>query len=266
MARLMIKFFRKIRYNLMETGKTSPNDSVGRAGKPALPVGRYLKYAIGEIILVVIGILIALQINNWNQNRLDQIKSQEFHERIIDDLDQLNNILSKETKRSLQVRKYLYASVQILKGKELTKKNKDTLDFALNNFYQMVQIQGSIDTYEELKSSGQLSLIYNKDLRKQLNQYIEALGAFSKIITQLADQVNKTEPVDKHVTLFIANESSLHKIPLEYDFNLMKKDKFLINTLSRFSLHWQTKSFFSNNILEVGESLKKNIKNELSND
>jgi hypothetical protein len=46
----------------METGKTSPNDSVGRAG-------RYFKYAIGEIILVVIGILIALSINNWNEDR-----------------------------------------------------------------------------------------------------------------------------------------------------------------------------------------------------
>ena len=46
----MIKFFRNIRLNLMETGKT----------------GNYFKYAIGEIILVVIGILIALQINNWN--------------------------------------------------------------------------------------------------------------------------------------------------------------------------------------------------------
>lgn len=49
----MIKFFRKIRYNLMETGKT----------------GKYLKYAIGEIILVVIGILIALSINNWNEQK-----------------------------------------------------------------------------------------------------------------------------------------------------------------------------------------------------
>jgi len=49
----MIKFFRKIRYNLMETGKTS----------------KYFKYAIGEIVLVVIGILIALSINNWNEKR-----------------------------------------------------------------------------------------------------------------------------------------------------------------------------------------------------
>jgi hypothetical protein len=54
----MIKFFRKFRQNLLLENKT---------GKPALPAGRYFKYAIGEIILVVIGILIALQINNWNE-------------------------------------------------------------------------------------------------------------------------------------------------------------------------------------------------------
>ncbi|NNL82776.1 MAG: hypothetical protein HKP28_05265, partial [Winogradskyella sp.] len=46
----MIKFIRQIRYNLISENKT----------------GKYFKYAIGEIILVVIGILIALQINNWN--------------------------------------------------------------------------------------------------------------------------------------------------------------------------------------------------------
>ncbi len=49
----MIKFFRKIRQNLLSEGKT----------------GKYLKYVIGEIILVVIGILIALQINNWNETQ-----------------------------------------------------------------------------------------------------------------------------------------------------------------------------------------------------
>ena len=54
----MVKFFRQIRFKLMETGKTS----------------RYLKYAIGEIILVVIGILIALQVNNWNESRVKRIE------------------------------------------------------------------------------------------------------------------------------------------------------------------------------------------------
>jgi len=54
----MLKFFRKIRQNLLMENKT----------------GKYFKYAIGEIVLVVIGILIALQINNWNEkNKNDQL-------------------------------------------------------------------------------------------------------------------------------------------------------------------------------------------------
>ena len=67
----MIKFFRKIRQNLIMENKTS----------------KYFKYAIGEIVLVVIGILIALQINNWNQNRLDR---------------NFENVMLKEVKNSLE--------------------------------------------------------------------------------------------------------------------------------------------------------------------
>ena len=49
----MIKFFRKIRFRLMSENKT----------------GKYLKYALGEILLVMIGILLALQVNNWREDR-----------------------------------------------------------------------------------------------------------------------------------------------------------------------------------------------------
>jgi hypothetical protein len=48
--------------------------------------GKYFKYAIGEIILVVIGILIALQINNWNQNRIDRINFDEQINLVLEEL------------------------------------------------------------------------------------------------------------------------------------------------------------------------------------
>lgn len=67
----MIKFFRQIRHNLLSQGKTA----------------KYLKYAIGEIILVVIGILIALSINNWNQKRLKHQQIISVYERIVIDID-----------------------------------------------------------------------------------------------------------------------------------------------------------------------------------
>lgn len=49
--------------------------------------GKYLKYAIGEIILVVIGILIALQINNWNQQRIQNNELSKIHQRLILDIE-----------------------------------------------------------------------------------------------------------------------------------------------------------------------------------
>jgi len=66
----MIKFFRHIRQNLIMENKTS----------------KYLKYAIGEIVLVVIGILIALSINNWNTNRLNRQKEAFYLNRITHEL------------------------------------------------------------------------------------------------------------------------------------------------------------------------------------
>ncbi|RIA09216.1 hypothetical protein OE09_1045 [Flavobacteriaceae bacterium MAR_2010_72] len=77
----MIKFFRKIRYNLMETGKTSsPAEASAKAGK-------YFKYAIGEIILVVIGILIALSINNWNEKQIEKKQIRNIYARIVKDFN-----------------------------------------------------------------------------------------------------------------------------------------------------------------------------------
>ena len=75
----MIKFFRKIRYDLMSENKT----------------GKYLKYAIGEIVLVVIGILIALQINNWNENRKTKAQIKKSLVELRNDLSQ-DTVLIKE--------------------------------------------------------------------------------------------------------------------------------------------------------------------------
>ena len=66
----MIKFFRKIRQNLLMENKT----------------GKYFKYAVGEIILVVIGILIALQINNWNENRKSSKIRNNYYRQVLQDL------------------------------------------------------------------------------------------------------------------------------------------------------------------------------------
>lgn len=68
----MIKLFRKIRFDLMKQNKMS----------------KYFKYAIGEIILVVVGILIALQINEWNQAKKDRKLEKQYYCRLLEDVKQ----------------------------------------------------------------------------------------------------------------------------------------------------------------------------------
>ena len=90
----MIKFFRKIRQSLLSEGK----------------IGKYLKYAIGEIVLVVIGILIALQVNNWNENRKKiMVKSGYTHSLINDfktDSIALSALISRLERDSIVFRKF----------------------------------------------------------------------------------------------------------------------------------------------------------------
>lgn len=68
----MLKFFRKIRQNLIGKGDTK----------------RYLFYAIGEIFLVVVGILIALGINNWNEERKQNLELQDYLFKIDHNMEQ----------------------------------------------------------------------------------------------------------------------------------------------------------------------------------
>nr|WP_273292311.1 DUF6090 family protein [Winogradskyella sp.]MBO6881387.1 hypothetical protein [Winogradskyella sp.] len=146
----MIKFFRKIRYNLMETGKT----------------GKYLKYAIGEIILVVIGILIALQINNANEARKERTREVNY-------LKNLKSDLISEIDNNSAFAKYRYekakACTVLLSAKEPTT-IEDVEEYT--DRYEQVFIWSVFvpnnNTFKELLSSGNLSLIKNDSIKNAL--------------------------------------------------------------------------------------------------
>jgi uncharacterized membrane protein YgaE (UPF0421/DUF939 family) len=95
----MIKFFRKIRQSLLIENKLS----------------RYLLYAIGEIVLVVIGILIALQVNNWNEGRKELAKSHEILREIAENLEYNNAQFLQEIKEEEAVVKSIDIVLENLK-------------------------------------------------------------------------------------------------------------------------------------------------------
>jgi hypothetical protein len=151
----MIKFFRHIRQNLIMGNKT---------GKPALPAGRYFKYAIGEIILVVIGILIALQINNWNELRKIKVSEQDILTNLKSEL-----IINKDRLiRAQQLHLSEYeAGVQLLHlfNADVSIVATATLDSMVAHF-EMIQTFESSDGYiKSVLSSGKVDYIQNSALK-----------------------------------------------------------------------------------------------------
>jgi len=149
----MINFFRKIRQNLLNENKFS----------------KYLIYAVGEIILVVIGILIALQINNWNNNNTERRLESDMLNEILVNLEsdsQNLEIATKENYRFEKNNKLVYEHL----------KNKTPLTDSLKHYYSYLWGAGTFQPiksgYENLKSRG-LNIIKNKTLRKEISELYE---------------------------------------------------------------------------------------------
>ena len=146
----MIKFFRKIRQNLLMENKTS----------------KYFKYAIGEIILVVIGILIALQINNWNENRIKKMGVQSALTQILSDLEQDINVLDLFKNQEKNHVSYLSK----ISDKQFQYIVLDTIINCLDNYMNASLTNNG---YASLKDSGKITDIDNPDLKVALTNYYE---------------------------------------------------------------------------------------------
>ena len=152
----MIKFFRKIRYDLMEKNKT----------------GKYLKYAIGEIILVVIGILIALQINNWNEERKNKIKESVYLEGIKSDLARdIKYIQFLIPKNSTWTQNY--AKLDSLAKLKSNKIFEIEFSEIFNLSRQIYTFYPRVGSYSSLISENSAGLISNKELLMQLKSIYE---------------------------------------------------------------------------------------------
>ena len=148
----MIKFFRHIRKDLMETGKT----------------GKYFKYAIGEIILVVIGILIALQISNWNDER----KNTKFESEIIGLID--NNLLQDSILIVKELNKSRLANASSIRLIDQVSKGvySDSLNYMMGDIINFQRFKSQSSAFEVLKSKG-IENIRNNELQLALIEYYD---------------------------------------------------------------------------------------------
>jgi hypothetical protein len=138
----MIKFFRKIRQQLLTENKFS----------------KYLLYAIGEIVLVVIGILIALSINNWNNN-------------LQADLTGIKEIkIFRDSSRAYSV-KYL----KIAKNDKITIEDFAEIEYSNYNVFWDLYFKSHQSGFEALKNSGFIGKLNGTKLEENLNEYYYVL-------------------------------------------------------------------------------------------
>ena len=196
----MIKFFRKIRQNLLMENKTS----------------KYFKYAIGEIILVVIGILIALQINNWNQDRLQHQNELKFLEGIQSEF-KLNKAYLENTKKlnleALKTGKSLMALMN--KDMEVLKRiNTDSLIFQI---FEYGGFEISENAIIEVMQVGQLQNLKNEKIKSLIldwSQQKNTLEQSREALTKKGDYLVKylmtrypLKNIDKYGVLAWENDS-----------------------------------------------------------
>jgi hypothetical protein len=133
--------------------------------------GKYFKYAIGEIVLVVIGILIALQINNWNETRKERVKESAYLDRLKADITIDSRLLYLNEAFYKDVFEYGNQALQYVEGEKIASVSNWDILVSFFHASQIWPIITTSSTFEELKSSGELSLIKNIELRNILSFY-----------------------------------------------------------------------------------------------
>jgi len=150
----MIPFFRKIRKKMADDNK---------------PL-KYMRYAIGEIVLVVIGILIALSINNWNELRKMQLQEQDIlkglevefkinHDRLVYVM-QTSQLSIEEANKMMS---YFYQEIS-----EIQEVKLDSIVYNIQNAWTFNPRKGLLNS---IIASGQISLISNVELKNQLASF-----------------------------------------------------------------------------------------------
>ena len=179
----MLPFFRKIRYRLAEDNQFL----------------KYSRYAIGEIVLVVVGILIALYINNWNEQRKEREKFDltlvEAQKELIKNIKEVRSIIKLFSNQDSILCRVLFDSLVV--EEYLAEDQQDDLFNAGFWFTKAVLSSDSFHKLEQFNNidERQDSILQElKDLNSRTNQYIEEVGEWME--GKIVEEYNSIKKYD----------------------------------------------------------------------
>ena len=217
----MFKFFSKIRFNLIGTNKT----------------GKYIKYATGEIFLVVIGILIALQVNNWNEDRKERAIEQNYLERLLVDLENDNTTLTFSKGLSADRIHQIRILNTMVEGTSIASPNEVIESIEKVTWRSYLPLSKIV--YNELLNSGQMSLIKSEELRSLLTSYYDDADHWEMILNREDAQKEFSHAtagiLSIEVLTAIENAASLRNVDVEEDFSLYLEPNEFEDIVQKFS-------------------------------
>jgi hypothetical protein len=226
----MIKFFRKIRQNLLMENKTS----------------KYFKYAFGEILLVVIGILIALSINNWNENRLKQEQLMSVYERTLTDIEndiqELSTNLDYYNSIEYILKKVINDSItpdlfDVGLSRILTRGVNTSLNITGVNQLKGLNVKDSlslkiIDLYDtmELRLINNFERRINVDMGEVVNTFRDNYDWYPEYMSKTIMQDNSSKDLQDY---FLYSSEYRHRVISAYQLYYVNYVRFLNRVLPR---------------------------------
>jgi len=239
----MIPFFRKIRKKMADDNKPM----------------KYMRYAIGEIILVVIGILIALSINNWNENQKLKIQEVLVLKELKDDLKQTLRDIRGD---SLTLRNAMKSNQIIIQHIEEALPYHDSLHvhFYMLNPFTTFSINQT--TYEHLKNTG-FSLLSNDSLKRMVsNFYTSDINLYKELEKRVV-----TEHYEGYTKPMIMTQFKSYKMlsvqPRNYQEFIHNADNLQIMNFTLFICNGLTN--YQGYLLQTIEKLIAEIDEEIKN-
>jgi len=240
----MLTFFRRIRKGLLEGGSTS----------------KYSLYAIGEILLVMIGILLALQVNNWNEWRKERIIEKELVIGLYESVKNNHDILTeglyswRSTTRAIEI-------ITNTMDNNLT--YADSLTF---HYGQAHRSRGNnlnaldFSGFKALENRG-YNILSNKPLRKNI------ISLFEKELPKLVSTNSQVDFENSgfHSEYIVRNFTIDGMNEFPHDYNKIMKDRFYYSILKRLNFNLDRKIGRVHRTLPIVEQVLELLEQELEN-
>ena len=207
----MLKFVREIREQLMESGQA----------------GRYIGYALGEILLVVIGILIALQIDTWNDERLDRQKEREYLSSMLVDLQEDIERIDAANEGNVFLLARIDDLLELL-GQPAGDASDQRQIFLHSLVYTYWYLRADFSglTMSQLKYSGDLQLIRDKAIRDAMLDYEQGVEACRYQYAELTQYFHTYEATQKRLLNYTLAKKSFEYLEENYLNMLQPLDRF----------------------------------------